>query len=62
MTRDGVCSAPAHALDAMPSTADEQPARRGAVRGASPHVAVQHHGYFIVMSLIFLRHTVVTVG
>jgi len=46
----------------MSSTAHEQGARRGAIRGGSPHVAVQHHGYFIVIPLFSLRHTMVTVG
>jgi hypothetical protein len=52
MTR-GAFAAAAHGLDAMSSTADEQVARCGAVRGGSPHVAVQHHSYFIVISLFF---------
>jgi hypothetical protein len=46
----------------MSSTAREQGARRGAIRGGSPHVAVQHHGYFHCYIAVFLRHTMVIVG
>jgi hypothetical protein len=53
MTRGAFASA-AHGFDAMSSTANEQGARRGVVRGASPRVAVQHHGYFIVLSLFLV--------
>src|ERR1700675_5091195 len=50
MTRTAF-AAVAHGLDAMSSTANEQGARLSAIRGASPHVAVQHHSYFVVISM-----------
>jgi hypothetical protein len=50
MTRAAYAAAAAGS-NTMSSTAREQGARRGAIRGGSPHVAVQHHGYFIVISL-----------
>jgi hypothetical protein len=40
-------------FDALLRTINEQLANRSVIRGASPHVATQHHGYFIVIRQFF---------